>query len=83
MDEHKHYRIDPDLIVREEDGSLFSLSRLQVYRFNEDGFAILREFVAPALLDDVSKRFEEHFAETDAFFAFVDKAIAAGILVAE
>lgn len=38
----KKYMINQDLVIRDEDRALFSLSKMEIYKFNEEGYEILK-----------------------------------------
>lgn len=68
METTHRYTINNDLVLRDNDKTLFSIEKMEIYRFNDEGFRILKSIesgnagdVLYADLSDIQRDYIDEF----------------------
>ncbi len=63
------FKLNNNMVIREEDRSIFDATRFAIYKFNQKGFSLLMRLQS-------GKATEQEYTE---FMAFIDKCKSHGI----
>lgn len=65
MFKDSRFKINDDLVNREEDKALFSLSKMEIYKFNDEGYTILNFLINKIVSYTELKQYYSSFDDLD------------------